>query len=133
MTEKREHHTMTKVIISYDGTDNDQIPAAPANIKSDNTIAVAATLDRVRLASFSNFGESMVDIAAPGVGIKSLIPGGQEVQLSGTSQAAPYITNIAFGGPEMRTAYITSSGRGLLYETEWARPGLRLNQASAPV
>jgi cell wall-associated protease len=87
--------TLFVIAAGNDGTDNDQIPAAPANIKSDNTIAVAATLDRVRLASFSNFGESMVDIAAPGVGIKSSIPGGQEVQLSGTSQAAPYITNIA--------------------------------------
>jgi gluconolactonase len=39
----------------------------------------------------------------------------------------PYVTNICFGGPELQTAYITSSGRGLLYATEWAWPGLRLH------
>ncbi len=38
----------------------------------------------------------------------------------------PYCTNIAFGGPEMRTAWITLSGYGQLLEVEWPRPGLRL-------
>ena len=42
----------------------------------------------------------------------------------------PYVTNIAFGGPDMTTAYITVSGRGQLYEADWSRPGLRLHQAS---
>jgi cell wall-associated protease len=87
--------TLFVIAAGNDGTDNDATPAAPANVKADNTIAVAATLNRTRLASFSNFGSTTVEIAAPGVGIKSTIPGGQEVQLSGTSQAAPYVTNIA--------------------------------------
>jgi gluconolactonase len=38
-----------------------------------------------------------------------------------------FVTNICFGGPDMRTAYITASGFGLLYKTEWHCPGLRLN------
>lgn len=38
----------------------------------------------------------------------------------------PYCTNIAFGGPDMRTAWITVSGHGQLLEVEWPRPGLRL-------
>ena len=37
-----------------------------------------------------------------------------------------YCTNLCFGGPEMRTAYITLSGHGQLFEAEWPRPGLRL-------
>jgi gluconolactonase len=36
-------------------------------------------------------------------------------------------TNICFGGPEMRDAYITLSGTGRLVKTRWPRPGLRLN------
>lgn len=36
------------------------------------------------------------------------------------------VTNICFGGPDMRKAWITCSGKGLLLETDWARPGLRL-------
>jgi len=39
----------------------------------------------------------------------------------------PYVTNICFGGPAMRTAFITSSGRGLLYAAAWPYPGLRLH------
>ncbi|RNL86654.1 SMP-30/gluconolactonase/LRE family protein [Halostreptopolyspora alba] len=38
-----------------------------------------------------------------------------------------FVTNICFGGPDLRTAYITSSGLGRLYAVEWPRPGLRLN------
>jgi len=37
-----------------------------------------------------------------------------------------YTTNIAFGGPEQRTAFITLSGRGLLVSCPWSRPGLPL-------
>lgn len=38
----------------------------------------------------------------------------------------PYCTNICFGGPDMRTVYITVSGAGLLIAAEWPRAGLPL-------
>ena len=38
----------------------------------------------------------------------------------------PYSTNIAFGGGDMRTAYITLSGYGQLVAVDWPRPGLEL-------
>jgi gluconolactonase len=38
----------------------------------------------------------------------------------------PYCTNICFGGPDLRTAYITVSGHGLLIAADWPRPGLKL-------
>lgn len=38
----------------------------------------------------------------------------------------PYVTNICFGGPEMRDAWITGSGRGTLHHAEWPTPGLKL-------
>ena len=38
-----------------------------------------------------------------------------------------HITNICFGGPDMRKAYITLSYAGQLIEMDWPRPGLRLN------
>ncbi|GAA1852709.1 SMP-30/gluconolactonase/LRE family protein [Pseudonocardia ailaonensis] len=37
--------------------------------------------------------------------------------------ADPYVTNVCFGGD---TAYVTSSGRGLLYRSDWPYPGLAL-------
>lgn len=38
----------------------------------------------------------------------------------------PYCTNIAFGGADMKTAYITVSGTGLLIAVDWPRAGLKL-------
>lgn len=38
-----------------------------------------------------------------------------------------YTTNICFGGPDLRTAYVTLSGSGKLVALDWPRPGLRLN------
>jgi gluconolactonase len=38
----------------------------------------------------------------------------------------PFTTNIAFGGDDMRTAWITLSGTGRLARCHWPRPGLRL-------
>jgi len=33
---------------------------------------------------------------------------------------------VCFGGPDLRTAYITVSGTGRLLSTPWPRPGLAL-------
>jgi gluconolactonase len=39
----------------------------------------------------------------------------------------PLTTNICFGGPDRKTAYITLSGRGLLVSVPWPEPGLKLS------
>jgi gluconolactonase len=36
------------------------------------------------------------------------------------------VTNICFGGTDMRTAYVTLSLTGRLIRCQWPRPGLRL-------
>ncbi|GAA3358172.1 SMP-30/gluconolactonase/LRE family protein [Saccharopolyspora gregorii] len=56
--------------------------------------------------------------------ISVLSPDGELVEQVPVPVPDPLVTNICFGGPDLRTAYITSSGRGVLYETEWPRPGL---------
>jgi gluconolactonase len=49
---------------------------------------------------------------------------------SGASQTVPFPdlvpTNIAFGGADMKDAYVTLSGTGRLARTRWPTPGLRL-------
>lgn len=44
------------------------------------------------------------------------------------------VTNICFGGADMRTAYVTLSHEGRLVALDWHEPGLRLrHQGGAPV
>ena len=42
------------------------------------------------------------------------------------------VTNICFGGPDLRTAYITLSLTGRLVSCRWPRPGLRLAYQEIP-
>jgi subtilisin family serine protease len=78
-----------------DGMSNDDYGTSPANIKADNVITVGATYKNEFFAPFSNFGTKMVDIAAPGMLIDSAIPGNDYLKVSGTSQAAPLVANVA--------------------------------------
>ncbi len=79
-----------------DGLSNDEFGTSPANIKADNVITVGATYKNEFFAPFSNYGTKMVDIAAPGMLIDSAIPGaGNYLKVSGTSQASPYVANVA--------------------------------------
>ena len=58
----------------------------------DSVIAVAAIDSAGRLASFSNYGATTVDLGAPGVNINSTLPGGKYGAYSGTSMATPHVT-----------------------------------------
>jgi gluconolactonase len=54
-------------------------------------------------------------------------PDGGVVEVVPVAADEPVVTNICFGGDDLRTAYVTSAGRGRLYAAQWARPGLALN------
>jgi gluconolactonase len=58
-------------------------------------------------------------------GITVVAPGGRV--LEHVALPDPYATNLCFGGPNMRTAYITLSTTGRLIAMQWPRPGLPLN------
>lgn len=57
-------------------------------------------------------------------GISVISPAGELVEF--VALPDPAVTNIAFGGSDMMTAYITLSLTGQLVKMSWPRPGLKL-------
>lgn len=76
------------------GEDNDITPIYPANYDLDNLISVTFINSKGDLTKLSNYGLSMVDIAAPGEEIVSTVVGSYGV-MSGSSMAAPHLTAVA--------------------------------------
>ena len=77
------------------GDNNDVNPAYPASYNLPNILSVAAIDNQGKLASFSNYGATSVDISAPGVDILSTLPGNTYGTFNGTSMAAPHATGAA--------------------------------------
>ncbi len=67
----------------------------PTYSSARNKVVVAATLDNIAFASFSNYNKDLVNIAAPGVAINSATPRGLFLRVSGTSESSPYVANVA--------------------------------------
>jgi len=76
------------------GMNNDTTPIYPASYSNSNIISVAALDQNGGLASFSNYGVSSVDIAAPGVDILSTLPSDTYGTVSGTSFSAPMVAGV---------------------------------------
>jgi len=57
-------------------------------------------------------------------GITTFWPGARRVKHAPLPD--PFVTNICWGGKDMKTAYVTASGTGRLLAMDWPKPGLRL-------
>lgn len=83
----------------------------PGNARFDSLAVLAdgnvcvATLNTGHITEISPSGEVVRQVRMPDV----------------------YPTNICFGGPDMRTAYVTLSDTGRLGTMQWPTPGLKLN------
>lgn len=77
------------------GLDLDQAPVYPASFRLPNEIAVAALTRMGTMAPFSNYGETTVDLAAPGEGIYSTVNAGRYGLMSGTSMASAFVSGSA--------------------------------------
>lgn len=75
------------------------------------------------LDSLAVEADGRICVARVGGGIRIVAPDGDwdDVPLGDT-----IITNICFGGPDMRDAWITAAGSGRILKCRWPRPGLRL-------
>jgi subtilisin family serine protease len=83
------------VAAGNDTANDDTAPSYPCAYNLPNVLCVAATDNADRLASFSNYGPTTVDIAAPGEQIYSTYKCDSYGWLSGTSMAAPEVSGAA--------------------------------------
>jgi subtilisin family serine protease len=78
-------------------SNNDVAANYPSNYNTtaaagyDAVVAVASITSAGALSSFSSYGATTVDIAAPGSSIYSTLPGGRYGTYSGTSMATPHV------------------------------------------
>jgi subtilisin family serine protease len=72
----------------------EQGPHYPSSYDAPNVVAVAATDPTDTLATWSNYGQWSVDLAAPGVGIYSTVRN-RYGTMDGTSMAAPHVSGAA--------------------------------------
>src|SRR5829696_5944725 len=99
-----------------DGSNNDAYPVYPASYDLPNILSVTAVDNQGKLASFSNYGATSVDISAPGVGILSSVPGTPEISaatLSSVGSSGKALT-AGFGADEIgdsakRTSFFTKA------------------------
>lgn len=86
-------HSLGVILVAAAG--NSAIDASqflPAKYVSVITVSAFNSADV--MAPFSNFG-TKIDVAAPGVGIQSTVPGGYYSSFNGTSMAAPHVAGLA--------------------------------------
>jgi gluconolactonase len=84
------------------------------------TVPGKVSLDSLAMTAAGNVCVATIGDAGA---ISTVTPDGR---VSAIPTPDPVTTNIAFGGPDMRDAWITCSMQGLLVKTRWPEPGMRL-------
>ncbi len=119
------------VIVAAAGNDaTDTVRQYPAAEGAYGSLAVGASNAYSRRASFSNFGR-WVNIAAPGEGITSAVPGGGYGTWSGTSMATPFVAGTAALVRALNPAMLPDAVAKRLVSSSSALGGSKLRQIDA--
>jgi subtilisin family serine protease len=89
-------------------TDNFSIPHYPSSYDLPNVIGVASTTSTDAISNFSNFGQRVVSIGAPGSNILSTTPRNYASQNTGITGANGSTYSI-FSGTSMATPHVTGA------------------------
>ncbi|MEA2295935.1 MAG: hypothetical protein QOE86_3574 [Solirubrobacteraceae bacterium] len=100
-----------------DAADLDAAPTYPAAFHLPGMIVVASATGGGGLAASSSYGSEVVDLAAPGMHVRSTLPRGRWGRMSGTSQATAVVSRAAVAllkanpsltGAQVRSALVSS-------------------------
>jgi gluconolactonase len=86
------------------------------------TVPGPVSVDSLAMSAAGNVCVATISEETGGA-ISTVTPDGR---VSAIATDDPFTTNIAFGGDDMRDAWITLSMKGLLVKTRWPEPGMRL-------
>jgi hypothetical protein len=99
--------------------DVDFVRSFPAGINLPNVMTVGAVDVSLQPAGFTSYGKS-IDIYANGFEVPSKVPGGMPINISGTSLAAPQVTNLAGKILAVNPKLNVSQVRAIIEETATA-------------
>ena len=109
-------------------SNDDVSPFYPASYTSPSIISVAAINSSGGLAWFSNYGAASVDIAAPGQGVWSTLPGANNSSIygsyDGTSMATPHVAGAIALAASLRPGLTAAQLKTIILRTAKPTPSL---------
>ncbi len=112
-----DHGVLFVTASGNEGRNSDSMSNYPNNYNLPNIVSVTATNVNDRMPSFSNYGSSTVDLAAPGEGIYSTYRNGGYAWEDGTSMASPFVAGAAALALSVDPGLSVSELKSLLMDT----------------
>ena len=110
------------VCVGSAGNDGQQIMVYPAGL--DGVMGVASTTDFDTRSTFSNYGNSLVWVAAPGEAVITTYPYGTYAAVWGTSFSTPFVAGTAALINDVSSSVNESKAQTAVGNAKWIDPDL---------